>query len=189
MSIGENIKKYRKQKNMTQQQLANAIDKSKSTIEKYEADKIKNLSFETLKKIATILQVPIDILCGQDLEAINVFDIDQFTKVTWYKNKTNGEILYEDLDDCLQLEMAKTMLTPGTFEQIQAIKTFLFYTSEYNLSYIKDSEGVKIKLTNIATEKTIAILTVHEVLNLFTKIKYHVESEIKYIEYLNEESF
>lgn len=40
MNIGANIKKFRKEKGFTQQQLADSISKSKSIIQKYEANEV-----------------------------------------------------------------------------------------------------------------------------------------------------
>lgn len=68
MTIGNNIKKYRKEKKLTQQQLADAIGKSKSIIEKYEADKIENHSFVVLKSIADILDINISDLLDEKFD-------------------------------------------------------------------------------------------------------------------------
>ena len=51
-NIGNLIKEYRKDKGMTQQQLADKIGKHKITIAKYESGKITNIPFDVLSEIA-----------------------------------------------------------------------------------------------------------------------------------------
>ena len=56
-----NIKTYRLQKTMTQQQLAEAIDISHEYVRQLESEKgQKEFSFYTLYKIAAVLEIPID---------------------------------------------------------------------------------------------------------------------------------
>lgn len=69
MNIGKNIKKYRKEKGMTQKELAEKINKSTITIRKYEANDTTP-PIDVLGQIATILQVPIDILIGSTLTPV-----------------------------------------------------------------------------------------------------------------------
>lgn len=69
INIGRNLRKYRKKKKMTQQQLADAINKSKSTIEKYENSSTKSIELNTLISICTVLDVSLDtIICSIDEE-------------------------------------------------------------------------------------------------------------------------
>ena len=56
MTIGNKIKQYRKNKQLTQQQLADLTNRSKSTIEKYESNKVTP-SFKVLEEIAKALDV------------------------------------------------------------------------------------------------------------------------------------
>lgn len=55
--VGNNIKKYRKEANMTLKELADKIDLTEATVQKYEAGNIKNIDVEMLKKIADALGV------------------------------------------------------------------------------------------------------------------------------------
>lgn len=66
MNIGENIKRYRKEKKLTQQQLADQINKSTITVRKYEANDTLP-PIDVLGDIATVLQVPVDFLLGSRL--------------------------------------------------------------------------------------------------------------------------
>ncbi|MFQ9979302.1 helix-turn-helix domain-containing protein [Clostridium cadaveris] len=58
MTLGQNIKKYRKQKGLTQSELAEIIDLKSITIRKYESDD-REPSIDILNKIAAALGVTI----------------------------------------------------------------------------------------------------------------------------------
>ncbi len=61
--IRRNIKKYRKQKNMTSAQLAEKVDLSHDFIRQIESEKARyNFSVETFYKIAVALGVSLDKL-------------------------------------------------------------------------------------------------------------------------------
>ena len=61
MSVGKNIKKYRKEKKMTQKELATLVGVNEVTIRSYEAEKYRP-KIETIQKIAKALDVPVYIL-------------------------------------------------------------------------------------------------------------------------------
>lgn len=52
-TIGENIKQLRTERNMTQEQLAQSLNTTKSTISKYELDK-RQPRYETIEKMAEL---------------------------------------------------------------------------------------------------------------------------------------
>lgn len=66
-NIGSNIKKFRQAASLTQQQLADALDKTESTIRKYENGSIE-APLSTLYKICNILNIEIWDLIGVDRE-------------------------------------------------------------------------------------------------------------------------
>ena len=74
VNIGENIKRYRKLKKITQKQLAKDIGKSEITIRKYENNDT-NPPVEVIKKIAKVRNVSIYELIGEPYEAVRN-DID-----------------------------------------------------------------------------------------------------------------
>ena len=61
--LGALIRSLRKQRNMSQQQLAELLHVSDATISKYEAN-TSVPPFETLRSIASIFNVSMDTLCG-----------------------------------------------------------------------------------------------------------------------------
>lgn len=65
MTIGENIKKYRKMKKITQKQLGDLINKGIRTLQKYENGDITP-PIKVLYDIAWALQVPIKNIIGND---------------------------------------------------------------------------------------------------------------------------
>lgn len=70
-NIGLKIKKIRKEKNLTQSQLAKLIDKSVITIRKWESGE-RTPNIETIKEIAKALEVPTFMLTDES-EVINLF--------------------------------------------------------------------------------------------------------------------
>lgn len=69
MSIGQNIKKARKNIEITQKELASRCKLSRSYVADLELDRY-NPSIETLKIIAQNLQVKISFLLGEDQDTI-----------------------------------------------------------------------------------------------------------------------
>lgn len=65
--IGERIKLYRKNKQLTQEQFAQMIHKSKSAVSKYECGEI-SIDIDTLCEIAEVLEITIHQLLDRSLE-------------------------------------------------------------------------------------------------------------------------
>lgn len=75
MKLTENIKKFRKESGMTQQQLAEKVGVTRQTISKWE----KGLSLpdaESLTALADIFHVPVNELLGTDKEYKNADDLN-----------------------------------------------------------------------------------------------------------------
>ncbi|SFM40510.1 helix-turn-helix transcriptional regulator [Pelosinus propionicus] len=66
MSIGENIKHFRKQKKLTQGQLAELANMSRSYVADIERDRY-NPSVDTLKTIAQALEIGTNLLLGENI--------------------------------------------------------------------------------------------------------------------------
>lgn len=69
--IGLNIKKYRLQKGITQQQLAEALLLSESFIAKLESKTYQTISIDTLEQIAEILDVDIANFFDRSIKRMN----------------------------------------------------------------------------------------------------------------------
>lgn len=61
-TIGENIKKYRNKKGISQDKLSKLADISLNTVVKLELDKSPNPTLETIKKVSKALDISLDEL-------------------------------------------------------------------------------------------------------------------------------
>lgn len=66
-NIGEKIKYYRKQKNLSVDQLGVLIDKDRATIYRYENDEIKNIPYDVLFSIAKALNISVASLLESEV--------------------------------------------------------------------------------------------------------------------------
>lgn len=82
MSIGDNIKRYRKENKISQAKLAELIGKSKSSIEKYESNKVRP-PIEILRSISKELNVPISSLIVTDRLKYDNFTTELFDNVNY----------------------------------------------------------------------------------------------------------
>src|SRR5699024_12669991 len=62
---GERIKKLRKEKGLTQEQLGNLLGVKKSAIAKYENNRVYNLKKDTIQKLSEIFEVPATYFLGK----------------------------------------------------------------------------------------------------------------------------
>jgi len=76
MTLGQNIRKYRKEKGLTQEELAKKIGVIQSNVYRWERDIIIP-SLSTIKKIAQILEVSIDGLLFTEKERKSIKTTDK----------------------------------------------------------------------------------------------------------------
>lgn len=89
MSIGMKIKKLRKEKGLTQEQLGELIGVKKSAVAKYENNRVENLKRATIQKLAEVLEVSPSYFFEEDkniYETINV----TFRNIPLYNNLCCG---------------------------------------------------------------------------------------------------
>lgn len=67
--IGIKIKQHRLYKDMTMKELGQKIGVSESAISKYESGKIREISINTIKKIANVLSCPAEVLMDWNTDA------------------------------------------------------------------------------------------------------------------------
>ena len=72
--LGQQIKKYRKLRKLTQEQLAERVQTDRSNIGKYENGTRGEMGYKTLKKIAAALEIPVCILTSEDDELGQILD-------------------------------------------------------------------------------------------------------------------
>lgn len=94
MNIGDMIKKLRKDKGLTQKQLADAINVSTITIQNYENNRRKP-SVEMLEKISAALNV---FIFNFDDKANNISDDPQQYFIMQYLQTMNCQFIFDDED-------------------------------------------------------------------------------------------
>lgn len=152
-SIGERIKKYRKNKNLTQQQLADLLGKSKSIIQKYEANST-NVSIEVLREISDILGVKLHALLYEEgSESFSTFQYeDEFRELfNLYSKDVESRLLElnDNLDEQTFLSRIYALLEALDLDFIYDKTSGLIYigTCYTEPSFGKTSE--KVIVTNI----------------------------------------
>lgn len=124
MNLGKNIKKYRKEKGITQEDLAKKCDLSKNGLWNYENGK-REPNIDTLNKIARALDVTIHDLIGPN----TMLKMDSTVE-------GDGEILYPDkIKDRVILDLlcyCNLTGVTGVFNLTHEDKDFIFDTILYN---------------------------------------------------------
>lgn len=100
MSFGDRLKKARKAKKLTQDQVAKIVGIDFTTISKYENDHSEP-DYETLKRLAQIYEVSIDSLLGKETpaaqELIESLDLSDEELLEKYNFNYKGEDLTPEL--------------------------------------------------------------------------------------------
>ncbi|MCI6737578.1 MAG: helix-turn-helix domain-containing protein [Intestinibacter sp.] len=116
MEIGKKIKNIRKSKNMTIQELANSINKSKSTVSKYENGDI-SIDIQTLYEISNALNVHVEQLL---YIKSNIDNIHNNNIVNALKMLFSKKPLEENTDLVKKLKISK--------EDIKLMKLYNMFT-------------------------------------------------------------
>lgn len=171
MTIGENIKKYRKMKNITQKQLSLLINKGIRTLQKYENGDITP-PIKVLNDIAWALEVPVKDIIGNDNNmayqefpnGYRIIDKTVFTQVITNKdlcNKLNVHV--EDVHNLLKLDKKITKESLQTLckyleltndEEAFLYSMYLYKTNNNSFRiiafyyYLKDEYGIELFCPN-----------------------------------------
>lgn len=101
MSFGKKIIETRKEKNMSQEDLAKALDATPTTIGRYERDEVKP-SIEMAARIANALGVSLDYLVGNSQNVIKDKSmLKRFNEILSINEKDKEHILFT-LDSMLR---------------------------------------------------------------------------------------
>lgn len=107
---GERIKKLRKEKGLTQQELGEMLGVQKSAIAKYENGRVPNLKKETISKLADIFNVTPNYLLGIDEPATPYFsnNID----IPLYSDVCCGEGMFVEDNIEEYISLPESLLNP-----------------------------------------------------------------------------
>lgn len=192
MNIGENIRKQRKNKKITRSQLSNLCDISNISLGRYErGERIPNL--ETLNKIASALQIPINQLLGDNIEPVYIEGIDLYAG---YENKNTGEYFKDDLMEEAEDEIKEIDKRINKLNKVQKSKEDLintlgieFFSNIFNnlkLSLIpvfKDDKIIKFKLVDNKDGYTKIFETLEEAELFFNEITHGIQSSVDRLKY------
>lgn len=108
MSFGQRMIQVRKEKNMSQEQLAKALKATPTTIGRYERDEVKP-SIEVALKIAQVLEVSLDYLTGYSKTALKDKKmIERINTILSLEEKDREGILYA-IDGLIRSAKLKTL--------------------------------------------------------------------------------
>ena len=93
--LGQQIRKYRLLRGMTQNQLADLMDMDRASISRYENGSNGEMGFKTLKQLGDILDVSVDTLLGNDDE------VDKLKEKISMLNEENRSIIEKIADSFL----------------------------------------------------------------------------------------
>ncbi len=142
--FADNLKSYRKDKHLTQEQLAEKIDRSPTSISEYETLS-KEPGIFTVKKIANALGVSIDMLCGNTPEIQYKKEMEIFFTNTLL-------IVLEQLKSNVHVDENKITLT------ISKENDNPNYSSYHILNFFKEYEIIQTFENSIATKDMIKTL-------------------------------
>lgn len=135
MSIGENIKKLRKNKGLSQKQLAEILNLSEITIRRYE--KCSNIpTIETINKIADALGMPLSELLGNSVKTNDIgIKINELLEVNISNNTGTEKNISE-------------MTINELYDLIYELRNKISSLEDLNATLIENMEKIK-KLVNI----------------------------------------
>lgn len=107
---GERIKKLRKEKGLTQQQLGELLGVQKSAIAKYENNRVSNLKRETISKLADIFNVSINYLLGIEDNSQEMFSRN--IRIPLYSDVSCGTGIFVDDNIEEYLSLPESFLSP-----------------------------------------------------------------------------
>lgn len=195
MALGQNIKKYRKEKKLTQKELASLAGVNEVTIRSYEAEKYRP-KIETLQKIAEALDVSLAALDPILYE--NTFDKRVGKNIAAIRIRKNisqndlGQLLNISIHDIEQLESGNTTIKSKDIENIAErlnvpIEALIFGADvDYNIFLEDDKSDIGRKIS-----KQLSIVKFLDALYAranITKVKIYSKdskSEIHNTEYIS----
>lgn len=173
MNIGKNILHFRKEKELTQEQLANILDVSTAAISKWETN-IAYPDITMLPKIATVFNISIDRLLNYNRYKVSIENIINEVKEHIKKNDYSSAISLLKLslerypnNDALTLELGKTLMLYANFHKDR--KKLLQEAFNIFLKLLESNDH------EIVTWANNYLCTISIALKTFEKAKYYLK--------------
>ena len=122
LSIGENIKLFRKAKDITQEQLAEMLNVSSQSVSRWELD-ICYPDMELLPMLAEIFEITVDKLLGVD-------NIAEKKKVDEYLNRFQIAINQGKIDECISIAREGVAEYPNNYALLNKLMYALFVSGD-----------------------------------------------------------
>lgn len=106
---GERIKKLRKEKGLTQEQLGNLLGVKKSAIAKYENNRVENLKKETIQKLSEIFDVSPSYFLG--FNETNLMPVTDSIVIPLYNDVSCGIGMFVDDNIDEYISLPETLLS------------------------------------------------------------------------------
>lgn len=205
MNIGKRIKTIRKEKNITQQELATKIGKSKSTIEKYEAGKVENIPYLVVDDIAKALEVPNQLLMApvhilfslnpnpfKNLLNVSNDELSKMMREDYFKmqpGKTSEDMTKEAKENMIsneEKEHFRNIDELSNYKELFFISRLLssiFKNLDINLTIITNEKVAKLQLTDNKDGYIKIFNTLEEVETFFDEINHGIQSSVDRLKY------
>ena len=144
LSIGENIKLFRKAKDITQEQLAEMLNVSSQSVSRWELD-ICYPDMELLPMLAEIFEITVDKLLGVD-------NIAEKKKVDEYLNRFQVAINQGKIDECISIAREGVAEYPNNYALLNKLMYALFVSGDDtgNISNWKENmENYDAEITSL----------------------------------------
>ena len=144
LSIGENIKLFRKAKDITQEQLAEMLNVSSQSVSRWELD-ICYPDMELLPMLAEIFEITVDKLLGVD-------NIAEKKKVDEYLNRFQIAINQGKIDECISIAREGVAEYPNNYALLNKLMYALFVSGDDtgNISNWKENmENYDAEITSL----------------------------------------
>lgn len=144
LSIGENIKLFRKAKDITQEQLAEMLNVSSQSVSKWELG-ICYPDMELLPMLAEIFEITVDKLLGVD-------NIAEKKKVDEYLNRFQVAINQGKIDECISIAREGVAEYPNNYALLNKLMYALFVSGDDtgNISNWKENmENYDAEITSL----------------------------------------
>ena len=144
LSIGENIKLFRKAKDITQEQLAEMLNVSSQSVSRWELG-ICYPDMELLPMLAEIFEITVDKLLGVD-------NIAEKKKVDEYLNRFHFDINQGKIDECISIAREGVAEYPNNYALLNKLMYALFVSGDDtgNISNWKENmENYDAEITSL----------------------------------------